>query len=138
MDKVFQSIFATFGAFAGFIWGGLDGFIIALLVFVALDYITGLLVGISKKQLSSQVGFKGICKKVCIFILVGVGHILDVYVIGAGSVLRSAVTAFYIANEGISILENCGNLGLPIPKKLKEVLAQLKKEDKEPRAEISE
>ena len=131
MERIFQTIFGALGAIAGFIWGGLDGMIIALLICIILDYITGCLVGISQKKLSSQVGFKGICKKVAILILVGLAHILDVYILKTGSILRSAVSAFYIANEGISILENCGNLGLPIPKKLKEVLAQLKNEEKD-------
>ena len=131
MEKIFQAIFGGLGAIAGFIWGGLDGMIIALLICIALDYFTGVLVGVAQKKLSSQVGFRGICKKVAILILVGLAHILDVYVLKTGSILRSAVSAFYIANEGISILENCGNLGLPIPKKLKDVLAQLKNEEKE-------
>jgi len=131
VEKIFQAIFGGLGAIAGFIWGGLDGMIIALLICIALDYFTGVLVGVAQKKLSSQVGFRGICKKVAILILVGLAHILDVYVLKTGSILRSAVSAFYIANEGISILENCGNLGLPIPKKLKDVLAQLKNEEKE-------
>ena len=139
MERIFQTIFGTLGAIAGFIWGGLDGLIIALLICVALDYLTGFLVGVAQKKLSSQVGFRGICKKVAIFVLVGLAHILDVYILKTGSILRSAVCAFYIANEGISILENCGNLGLPIPKKLKDVLAQLKSAgEEEPKQEIKE
>lgn len=138
MDKITQTVFAIFGAIAGFIWGGMDGLIIALLVCIALDYFTGVLVGIATKQLSSEIGFKGICKKVLILTLVGLAHILDIYVLKTGDIIRSAVCAFYIANEGISILENAGNLGLPIPRKLKDILAQLKKDEEEPKAEITE
>ncbi len=92
---------------------------------MAVDYITGVMCAIADKKLSSEVGFKGICKKVLIFILVGIANILDVYVIGTGSILRTAVIFFYISNEGLSLLENAGHLGLPIPTKLKEVLEQL-------------
>ena len=97
----------------------------ALLAFVVIDYITGIMCAVVDKKLSSAVGFKGIFKKVLIFALVGVGHILDTRVIGTGSVLRTAVIFFYISNEGISLLENAGHLGLPIPKKLKSILEQL-------------
>lgn len=107
---------------------------IALLAFVAIDYVTGVMCAIVDKKLSSAVGFKGIFKKILIFALVGVGHILDTMVIGTGSVLRTAVIFFYLSNEGISLIENAGYLGLPIPAKLKAVLEQLhdraEKEDK--------
>lgn len=113
-------------------WGRLDGLLYALIAFMAMDYITGLAVAWLHKELSSEVGFKGIAKKVFILILVAVGHILDTHVLGGGSVCRSAVIGFYIANEGISILENAGNIGIPLPKKLIDVLKQLKsKEDSE-------
>ena len=111
--------------------------IIALVVFVAVDYLTGILCAISDKSLSSEVGFKGIAKKVVIFMLVGVANILDVEVIGTGSVLRTAVIFFYLSNEGISLLENAAHLGLPVPRKLKDVLEQIhdraedKKEDED-------
>lgn len=97
----------------------------ALLAFVVIDYITGIMCAVIDRKLSSAVGFKGIFKKVLIFALVGVGHILDTRVIGTGSVLRTAVIFFYLSNEGVSLLENAGHLGLPIPKKLKSVLEQL-------------
>ena len=103
----------------------LDGLMIALIIFMVLDYITGLMCAVIDKKLSSAVGFKGICKKVLIFALVGLGHILDTRVIGAGSVLRTAVIFFYLSNEGVSLVENAAHLGLPVPKKLKEVLEQL-------------
>lgn len=129
MEKIFQSLTAALCAVCGFLWGKADGLLYALIAFMALDYITGVIVAIVKKALNSEVGFKGIAKKVLILVLVAVGHIIDVHVLGGGAVCRSAVIGFYLANEGISILENAGNLGLPLPKKLMAVLQQLKKED---------
>lgn len=120
-----QLIFAAIGGWLGYYLGGCDGLLIALVVFVVVDYITGVMCAIADKKLSSEVGFKGICRKVLIFVLVGIANILDVYVIGTGSILRTAVIFFYISNEGLSLLENAGYLGLPIPAKLKEVLEQL-------------
>ena len=132
MDKFLQIITGTVCAICGFIWGQLNGLLLALIAFMVLDYITGLSVAWIKKELSSEIGFKGIAKKVFILILVGVGNILDVYVFKLDGVCRSAVIGFYIANEGISILENAAALGLPLPKKLIDVLKQLKsKEDGE-------
>ena len=109
----------------GWFLGGLDGFLYALIIFVIIDYATGLMAAFIKKELSSETGFKGICKKVAIFCLVGMGHVLDTQVIGNGSVLRTAVIFFYLSNEGISIIENSAIIGLPVPKKLKDVLEQL-------------
>lgn len=132
MDKFIQTFAAVSCAVFCFLWGEADGLLYALLTFMAFDYITGVLVAVSRKVLSSEVGFKGIAKKVMILLLIAVGHILDVHVLGGGAVCRSAVIGFYIANEGISILENAGNLGIPLPKKLVAVLQQLKKDnDKE-------
>ena len=106
--------------------------LIALLVFVVLDYLTGVMCAIADRELSSAVGFKGICRKILIFALVGVGHVLDTHVVGTGSALRSAVICFYLSNEGVSLLENASHLGLPVPEKLREVLSQLhNKHDKE-------
>ena len=124
-----QYVFAAMGGAVGAVLGGFDGFLYALIVFVAVDYVTGVMVGILNKELSSRVGFRGIFKKVMIFCLVAVGHIIDTHVIGNGSVLRTAVIFFYLSNEGISILENAALIGLPIPKKLKEVLEQIKEVD---------
>jgi toxin secretion/phage lysis holin len=120
-----QLIFAGIGGWLGYFLGGCDGLLYALIAFVVVDYITGVMCAIADHSLSSEVGFKGICRKVLIFLLVGIANILDVQVIGTGSVLRTAVVFFYISNEGISLLENAGHLGLPIPKKMKEVLEQL-------------
>lgn len=120
-----QLIFAGVGGWLGYFLGGCDGLLYALIAFVVIDYITGVMCAISNHTLSSEVGFKGICRKVLIFLLVGIANILDVQVIGTGSVLRTAIIFFYISNEGISLLENAGYLGLPIPEKIKTVLEQL-------------
>ena len=127
-----QVVFATVGGWLGYVLGGLDGFLYALLAFVVIDYITGLMCAVLDKKLSSEVGFRGIFKKVLIFSLVAVGHIIDQNVIGDGSVIRTAVIFFYLSNEGISILENTVRIGLPVPQKLKDVLEQLhNRSDKE-------
>lgn len=120
-----QLIFTAVGGWLGWFLGGCDGLLYALLAFVTIDYITGGMCAFADKKLSSEVGFKGICRKVLIFLLVGIGHILDTQVIGTGSVLRTAVIFFYISNEGVSLVENAAHLGLPIPEKLKAVLEQL-------------
>ena len=120
-----QIIFTGVGGWLGYFLGGCDGLLYALVVFVVVDYITGVMCAINNKTLSSAVGFKGICRKVLIFLLVGIANVLDVQVIGTGSVLRTAVIFFYISNEGIRLLENAGHLGLPIPEKIKVVLEQL-------------
>ena len=123
-----QMVFTAIGGWLGYFLGGCDGLVVALVVFVVADYLTGEMCAIYEKKLSSEVGFRGICRKVLIFILVGIANILDVQVIGTGSVLRTAIIFFYISNEGISLLENAGRLGLPIPEKLKLVLEQLHNE----------
>lgn len=120
-----QIIFAGIGGWLGYFLGGCDGLLYALLAFVVIDYITGIMCAIADRDLSSEVGFKGICRKVLIFLLVGIANILDVNVIGTGSVLRTAVIFFYISNEGVSLLENAAHLGLPVPTKVKDVLEQL-------------
>lgn len=120
-----QVIFTGVGGWLGYFLGGCDGLLYALVLFVVVDYITGVMCAAADHKLSSEVGFKGICRKVLIFLLVGIGHVLDVQIIGTGSVLRTAVIFFYLSNEGVSLLENAGHLGLPIPEKLKVVLEQL-------------
>ena len=120
-----QLVFAGIGGWLGYFLGGCDGLLIALAVFATVDYITGVLCAIADKKLSSTVGFKGICRKVLIFLLVGIANILDVQVIGTGSVLRTAVIFFYLSNEGVSLLVNAAHLGLPVPEKMKDILAQL-------------
>jgi len=120
-----QLIFTAIGGWLGWFLGGCDGLLYALIAFVAIDYITGVMCAVIDHRLSSEVGFKGIFKKVMIFLLVGVANILDVQVIGTGCVLRTAVIFFYISNEGVSLLENAAYLGLPVPEKIKTVLKQL-------------
>lgn len=120
-----QLIFTAIGGWLGYFLGGCDGLLYALVAFVVIDYITGVMCAINDKTLSSEVGFRGICRKVLIFLLVGIANILDVQVIGTGSVLRTAVIFFYISNEGVSLLENAAHLGLLVPEKIKTVLEQL-------------
>ncbi len=120
-----QVIFTGVGGWLGWFLGGCDGLLYALVLFVVVDYITGVMCAANDHKLSSEVGFRGICRKVLIFLLVGIGHVLDAQIIGTGSVLRTAVIFFYLSNEGVSLLENAGHLGLPIPEKLKVVLEQL-------------
>lgn len=124
-----QAVFAAIGGYIGWFLGGVDGFMYALITFVVIDYVTGLMVAVLERKLSSEVGFRGIFKKVLIFVMVGIGNIVDVYLIKNGSAIRTAVIFFYISNEGISIIENSAKVGLPIPEKLKDVLKQLNKED---------
>jgi toxin secretion/phage lysis holin len=124
-----QLIFTAIGGYIGWFLGGYDGLVLALVAFVAIDYITGLMVAVIEKKLSSEIGFRGIFKKVLIFSLVGIGHIIDYYLIEKGSAVRTAVIFFYLSNEGLSIMENAARVGLPIPEKLKSVLLNLK-EDK--------
>lgn len=125
--NMIQVVFTMLGGWIGYFVGGCDGILYALLAFVVIDYITGMMCAIADRKLSSEVGFKGICRKVLIFLLVGIANILDVNVIGTGSVLRTAVIFFYISNEGVSLLENAAHLGLPVPDKMKAVLEQLHK-----------
>lgn len=120
-----QVVLTAVGGFLGWYLGGMDGLIYALIAFVVTDYLTGVMCAIINKELSSEVGARGIFKKILIFALVGVAHIIDSQIIGHGSILRSAVIFFYLSNEGISIIENAGCIGLPVPQKLKDVLAQL-------------
>jgi len=127
-----QLVFTAIGGGIGWFLGGWDGFLYALVAFVVIDYLTGLMCAALDKKLSSEVGFKGIMRKVLIFVMVGIGHIIDTRILGDGSVLRTAVIFFYCSNEGLSVLENAAHIGLPVPNKLKEVLEQLHdRDDKE-------
>ena len=125
MWKTLQAVLAMLGGFLGYFVGGFDSLIKVLLTMIIIDYITGVMCAIAEKKLSSEIGFKGICKKILIIILVGVANALDVYIIGVGSMLRTAVIFFYTSNEGVSIVENAARLGLPIPQKIKDALKQL-------------
>ena len=132
--NVIQMVITAIGGWLGYFLGGCDGLLYALMAFVVIDYITGVMCAINDRKLSSEVGFRGICRKVLIFLLVGIANVLDVQVIGTGSVLRTAVIFFYLSNEGVSLLENAAHLGLPVPDAIKTVLEQLhdrsEKEDK--------
>lgn len=133
--NVIKTLSAILGAVAGFLWGDMDGLLIALIAFICLDYITGLLVGAVRHKLNSNVGFRGLARKAFIMIVVAVAHIIDSQILGGNaSVLRSAACCLYIANEGLSILENGGKLGVPYPKKLRDVLEQLRDKDEKERA----
>ncbi len=125
-----QLIFTALGGYIGWFLGGVDGFMYALITFVVIDYVTGLMVAVLERKLSSEIGFRGIFKKVLIFVMVGIGNIVDVHLIKNGSAIRTAVIFFYVSNEGISIIENAAKIGLPIPQKLKDILEQLNKEEK--------
>ena len=129
-NRIYQLISANICAICAFMFGRLDGLLYALIALMILDYITGLIVAYINKEISSAVGFKGIAKKVFILALVSVAHILDTQVIGDGSVFRSAVAGFYIANEGISITENAVRIGVPVPQKIVDVLKQIKDKEK--------
>ena len=127
-----QIAVAALGGFVGWFLGGWDGFVFALVAFVALDYLTGVMRAVAEKRLSSQVGALGIMKKVLIFFIVGAAHVVDTHLLGGTAApLRTAVIFFYIANEGVSMLENTAAIGLPVPNALKQALAQLQdhKED---------
>ena len=120
-----QFAFAAIGGWLGWFLGGCDGLLIALILFAVTDYITGFMCAVADKKLSSAVGFKGICRKVLIFIMVGIANALDIYVLNHAGVLRTAIIFFYLSNEGVSLIENAAHLGLPVPEKLKAVLEQL-------------
>lgn len=123
--NMIQLIFSALGGWLGYFLGGCDGLLYTLLAFTAMDYITGIMCAVNDHTLSSEVGFRGICRKVLIFMMVGIANILDADVVGTGSVLRTAVIFFYISDEGVSLLENAAHLGLPVPEKIKAVLEQL-------------
>jgi len=120
--KDFKLILGILGGVGGWLLGGFDSLIYALVGFVAIDYITGVLLAIYKKTVSSDIGFKGICRKVLIFILIALGNIIDQYLIGSGSSIRTMLIMFYLSNEGISILENTSQMGVSFPQKLKDIL----------------
>jgi toxin secretion/phage lysis holin len=124
-----QLLFTAIGGYIGWFLGGFDGLVYALVAFVVIDYITGVMVAVLEKKLSSNIGFKGIFKKMLIFIFVGIGHIIDFHIIKNGSAVRTAVIFFYLSNEGLSIVENATRIGLPVPEQLKAVFKELRKED---------
>ena len=123
---IIDSIAGAVGAVLGFMYGEVNGLFWALIAFMALDYITGVIVAIIEKRLSSEVGFRGLAKKFLILVFVAVGHIADTYILGGTPAAMSAVMLFYIANEGISIIENAAALGLPVPKKITGLMEQIR------------
>ena len=124
-----QLVFTALGGWLGYFWGELDGFLYTLITFVVIDYMSGLMVAILNKRVSSEIGARGIFKKVLIFVMVGIGHIIDSSLINNGNTIRTAIIFFYISNEGISILENTALIGLPIPRQLKKILQQINDEE---------
>ena len=120
-----QIAITALGGWLGYFLGGMDGLLIALLVLMVLDYISGIMCAIVDKNLDSRIGFRGICKKVLTLMLVGVANIVDIHIVGTGSALRGAVICFYLSNEALSLFENAAHLGLPVPDKLREILSQL-------------
>ena len=125
MDTI-KAIIATVCALASYIFGGWDGLMIALVIFIIADYISGVIAAAVEKNLSSEVGAKGIAKKIFMLLIVAVANIIDINVIGEGHTLKTVTMIFYICNECISLLENAGRIGVPVPKKLLDVLSQLK------------
>ena len=121
-----DSIAGAIGALLGFLFGEITGLFLALLAFMALDYITGIIIAVINRMLSSKTGFKGLAKKLLILVFVALGHIIDTYILGGTPAAMSAVMLFYTANEGISIIENAAALGLPVPRKLREIMEQIK------------
>ena len=129
MDKftnMFKAIFGGIVTAVSAFLGGMDGIMYALIAFITIDYITGVAVAVKRRELSSEVGFWGLVRKVCILMLVGIAHYIDCYVTQNGDVVRTVVSMYYIGNEGVSVLENCGNLGLPLPPKLMEIMVQIR------------
>ncbi|HEQ8841434.1 MULTISPECIES: phage holin family protein [Streptococcus] len=122
-------LFSAIGGLIGSIFGEVDGFLFALMVFISIDYITGLMAAAIKKRLASNIGFKGIFKKIVLLCLVAVGQIIDEHVLKQGGMVRTAIIFYYLSNEGLSIIENAARIGLPVPEKLKDVLKQLKQGD---------
>ena len=130
MTLTLQIAVTAIGGIFGWFLGSFDGFLYALIAFIVVDYVTGVFCAIVDKQLSSEVGYKGIFNKVLILVLVGVAHIVDTRILGSNGTLRTMVIFFYLSNEGVSIIENAAHLGLPIPERLKEILKQLNGRDK--------
>ena len=132
MKNVLETVtlgFGGIGGILGLLFGELDGSLYALVVFVIADYFTGVISAISNKKLSSDIGFEGISKKICIFVLVAIANIVDVNILNSGAAVRTAVIFFYLSNEGISVLENAVKLGLPVPEKLRNVLLKMNEGD---------
>lgn len=129
MDNIFKNILAWICTIISFLFGDMEGMLIALIALIILDYISGVIAAAVEKRLSSEVGAKGIAKKIFMLLIVALANIVDTSVIGDGHVLKTVTVVFYICNECISLIENAGRIGVPVPKKLLDVLEQLKNRD---------
>ena len=125
MKEFFSGLIAALGGVAAFLFGPWDGLLTALLIAVAIDYLTGFAGAAVQGALSSEVGFRGLLRKVTIFLIIGLATALDRLVLSNNGALRAAVCLFYIVNEGLSILENTAKIGLPLPEALKNAMTQL-------------
>ena len=129
MDNIFKNIMAGICTVLSFLFGDMEGLMIALIALIILDYISGVIAAAVEKRLSSEVGAKGIAKKIFMLLIVALANIVDINVIGDGHVLKTVTVVFYICNECISLIENAGRIGVPVPKKLLDVLEQLRDKD---------
>lgn len=130
MDNIFKNIMAGLCTILSFLFGDMEGLMVALIALIILDYISGVIAAAVEKRLSSEVGAKGIAKKIFMLLIVALANIVDINVIGDGHVLKTVTVVFYICNECISLIENAGRIGVPVPKKLLDVLEQLRDKDK--------
>ena len=130
MDNIFKKIMAGVCTILSFLFGDMEGLMVALIALIILDYISGVIAAAVEKRLSSEVGAKGIAKKIFMLLIVALANIVDINVIGDGHVLKTVTVVFYICNECISLIENAGRIGVPVPKKLLDVLEQLRDKDK--------
>ena len=130
MDNIFKNIMAGICTVLSFLFGDMEGLMVALIALIILDYISGVIAAAVEKRLSSGVGAKGIAKKIFMLLIVALANIVDINVIGDGHVLKTVTVVFYICNECISLIENAGRIGVPVPKKLLDVLEQLRDRDK--------
>ena len=129
MDNIFKNIMAGLCTILSFLFGDIEGLMVALIALIILDYISGVIAAAVEKRLSSEVGAKGIAKKIFMLLIVALANIVDINVIGDGHVLKTVTVVFYICNECISLIENAGRIGVPVPKKLLDVLEQLRDRD---------
>lgn len=130
MKEIWNSIIASIFTTFVFLVGGIDIALVSLLIVMTLDYITGVLSAFYSKELSSKVGFKGILKKVFYLVIIALSVRID-NLMGQQNIIRTFVIYYFVANDGLSILENAGELGIKLPKKLYEALDQLKKKGDE-------
>lgn len=130
MDNILKQIMAAICTLISFLFGDMEGLMVALIALIILDYISGVIAAAVEKRLSSEAGAKGIAKKIFMLLIVALANIVDINVIGDGHVLKTVTVVFYICNECISLIENAGRIGVPVPKKLLDVLEQLRDKDK--------